>query len=244
MPQDRQRECSASRRRRILVAAAGGVVLLTSSVGVASAGAVSPPPAPPGQMSSGGSVPVPTAPLVRHQELSGGRTIDTFADGSSLGTAPMLYVSPADVKAGAVGRLQAGQTPQQVLGAEAVNTPSPDGSVSGNCGTSYVYLYNGNLPSGLGYHYDTGFKDTCISMSSPSIDYTWHVTITHPGYVRPDYDNGHPIYTYNLGLNNHWSTVGFSTGTYVACVVQPSGAYLQNGGYASSGGPCGAASIY
>lgn len=227
-----------------LAVAVGLFVLLGGST-AASATSHAPSPAPGASdhttySTLGFQPPASAGRVVHHKVFADGRTQDQYADGSSLGTAPITYLSAADVKAGALQRLRAGSNSAQVVGTK-VRT-SPNNYFPGPCGISYVYLYNSNEPYGRGYHYDTGFKDTCRSPNALSVDFVWHVTVTGPGWRLPDYDNGHPIYTYNLNLHNHWATR--NAGTYNACVVQASYANLSNGGTAYSGDPCGAAIIY
>jgi len=219
------------------------VVLGGSTAASATSHAPSPAPRASGHTTystRGFQPPASAGRVVHHKVFADGRTQDQFADGSSLGTAPITYLSASDLKAGALQKLRAGSNPAQVVGTK-VRT-SPNGYVSGQCGISYVYLYNGNEPSGRGYHYDTGFKDTCASRNAPAVDFVWHVTVTGPGWRKADYDNGHPIYTYNLNLHNHWATP--NAGVYNACVVQAAYANLSNGGTAYSGDPCGATNIY
>lgn len=180
------------------------------------------------------AVPVSAGRVVRHTVLGPGKSQDEFSDGSVLATAAMSYVPPAQVKADTVKRLLAGESLSSVVG--------PKGYVNGNCGQSYVYLTSGNTPSGRGYHYITGFSDTCRSQNAVAVNFQWHVNVRGPGWNKSDYDPGHAIFTYNLQLNNHWATP--YSGAYNACVYEPSIAYLSNGGLASSGDPCGGAYIY
>lgn len=72
--------------------------------------------------------------------------------------------------------------PEAVLNGTAKLSPlaagavSPMGTVTGNCGSSSVFLTN---PSILKYHVDTGFY-----VVTPAISYSWAVQVTGPGYLK------------------------------------------------------------
>lgn len=177
-------------------------------------------PSPDGQFTSSNQPFVPPAKAGRvkkHQKFADGRTVDKFADGSTLSTAPMTYQPPPS--AGVSGGVSANTT------------------YTSNCGTSYIYLYNGNQPSGRGYNYSTGFYDTCRPDNAPTIDFIWKVKAIGPGWTKTDYDPGHPINSYSQNLFNHWATP--NKGAYQTCIV-PTGsiAYLSDGGFAYAADIC------
>lgn len=189
---------------------------------------------------SSGSVPSSSAavlkssPTIKELTAKDGRIVSTerdatgtvtkrYASGAVLVTSPMRYVS-------------------------RVGQAAPNGASVGPCGTSFVYLSNGDidgsgkLVTGRGYHYSTGFYDVDIKHYDPAVDFTWHVRVTGPNWNKLDYDNGHPIYSYSWSGYNHWHTG--SPGTYQAQVVATAVAYLASGGACYSQGPISNAIIY
>jgi len=228
---------SGRRSKAVLGAFTAASLLAVGPAATSVAAATHPKPSSDGQASYSTNkftVPRSAGRVVRHTVLGPGKSQDEFSDGSVLATAAMSYVPPAEVKAGTVSRLLAGESLGSVVG--------PMGYVNGDCGQSYVYLTNGNTPSGRGYHYITGFSGTCRRQNAPSVNFRWHVNVRGPGWNKSDYDPGHGIYTYDLQLHNHWATP--YSGNYNACVYEPSIAYLSNGGLATSGDPCGGAFVY
>lgn len=123
-----------------------------------------------------------------------------------------------------------------VARANGYPTMRPDNVVPGNCGTSFIYIYNGNKDpytgqnfGGRGYGYNTGY--TVINSVA---SFKWHVIVTGPSWSKNDYDPGHATGKSWTG-HNHWAVP--NAGQYVAQVVTISTATLVDGRVCNSVGP-------
>lgn len=68
--------------------------------------------------------------IVSRRDFGGGRTQTTYADGSMLATAKMLYIPPSQMAAGAAEKIAAGASPEDfVTQLDPTGQPTPDNSV-------------------------------------------------------------------------------------------------------------------
>lgn len=177
-----------------------------------------------------------------------------YADGSVLSAASMVTFTPQQVRAAGgveglsatIARTGSVRAYLESLGSTATNSAvRPDGSITSNCGTSYIYLRSPDYLGGRGYQYDTGFYDTCRARSLHTVDYRWETHAFGPGWNKVDRDYGpqYPVHTYDHPFYNHWKTA--NAGTYRIDVYGPgSFARLQNGGVAYSAEPNSATYVY
>lgn len=122
--------------------------------------------------------------------------------------------------------------------ARAHGVIQPRNVLGGTCGTSYIYIYNGNADpytgvnyGGRGYGYNTGF-----SVRAPVVGFYWQVVVTGPSWDKVDHDNGHNLYGGRTWVgHNHWKTT--SPGLYVAAVDFYSTATLSDGTICYTNGP-------
>ena len=108
-----------------------------------------------------------------------------------------------------------GTPSQETLGGGLV---TPQTTVTGNCGSSYVELYDVGT---LRYHMKTGF-----GVTQAVVSYSWSVTITGPAYSR--------TYSYGGGLllRNNWDATqtanvvngGWYSAKAVGSATTPAGA--------------------
>ena len=115
--------------------------------------------------------------------------------------------------------------------ARTARSVQPDGTVTGNCGSSYITLTQHN---GWPVHMDTGFH-----VNHEAISYDWSAQIN--GFSGSGYE-----YTYgasgDLDFDSTWhgqhtSHTRYPHGTYHAYVLQPSYALLDTGSICVSGDP-------
>jgi hypothetical protein len=116
----------------------------------------------------------------------------------------------------------------------APETTLPDNRVTGNCGSSYIFV--NHLSDGHPVHMDTGFD-----VNHLAIEYAWHAHIAGDSHTGYDYD-----YHASGGLDfdagwhgQHSSRKDYPRGYYGAGVYTDgtSWALLDNGDFCISGGP-------
>ncbi len=116
--------------------------------------------------------------------------------------------------------------------ASAKASVSPNNMETGNCGSSWVYIYDVGVKK---YRVDTGF-----GVQTSAINYTWYVNIVGPHYdITPHWQGG-------LAFSTVWSTSYYGTvsygGTYSAKAWGQ--ATLWNGSVCVSMGPIDNQAIY
>jgi hypothetical protein len=109
------------------------------------------------------------------------------------------------------------------------NTVAPADSVSGNCGSSYVYLHEKS--NGEPVKMTTGF-----SVKNDAVAYSWSVYISGPNYTYTAHFSG------TLALDSSWngshtSTDNYAHGFWYADVNPDSYALLDTGAECDSGVP-------
>lgn len=111
---------------------------------------------------------------------------------------------------------------------------SIQGSVFGNCGFSYVELYDAGVRR---YRMDTGF-----GLNSSAVSYDWSVRVTAPGYDRTwNYGGG-------LWFRSTWTNAdAYDTiprGAWTSAIVTRGEATLANGQICRTGQPTDLQAIY
>jgi len=136
------------------------------------------------------------------------------------------------------------------LGATTSKTggvPTPMGVVTGNCGSSYMYLATApRQNNNLYYQFSTGFD---LSTGS-AYDFDWYTAFDSSwayGTYHFEWSDHGPL----IPAKQHWTsgwktepTSGAPTGTVFVGRVSSGTAYLTNGAICTSGYPTGSVAIY
>jgi DNA/RNA non-specific endonuclease len=121
-------------------------------------------------------------------------------------------------------------TEKKVMSRAAQQAAHPDGTVSGNCGSSFITL--SEKPNGYPVAMRTGF-----TVVEPAIGYDWSASVIGPDYFY-DYENGGFLDFDSSWEGGHQSSENRAEGLYFAA-VDPAGsdAVLLDGTVCFSGGP-------
>jgi glutamyl endopeptidase len=114
--------------------------------------------------------------------------------------------------------------------AQDARPPRPDGKVNGNCGSSWIYLYDkaNDHPERIvtGFHVNTG-----------AIAYYWQATITGPQRTDLRFTASGTLALRTMWQANSSTTLDYPQGDYSAAVSKSSYALLWTGSLCTSAGP-------
>lgn len=164
-----------------------------------------------------------------------GTRVTASPDGTRV-TTPMTIVgfNAAVAKAhGYVIRTDA-QGRQYSVKAGAPNVVSPDNTVYGNCGSSYLYEYAIGLDQ---VEIETGF-----TVNTPAVAYWWEYSMRDGGGTSSHTRAGGLAARSSWGDNERWGAL--TRGPASAWVDSGSDAILVNGDVCTSGGPSDSTTIY
>jgi hypothetical protein len=210
-------------RKPTKLAASAGVVVAAATI---VAGAVQALPA-------GAATAAPNG--TRVTAVLDGTRVTASPDGTRV-TAPMTIVgfNAAVAKAhGYVIRTDA-QGRQYSVKAGAPNVVSPDNTVYGNCGSSYLYEYAIGLDQ---VEIETGF-----TVNTPAVAYWWEYSMHDGGGTSSHTRAGGLAARSSWGDNERWGAL--TRGPASAWVDSGSDAILVNGDVCTSGGPSDSTTIY
>ena len=164
-----------------------------------------------------------------------GTRVTASPDGTRV-TAPMTIIgfNAAVAKAhGYVIRTDA-QGRQYSVKAGAPNVVSPDNTVYGNCGSSYLYEYAIGLDQ---VDIQTGFN-----VNTPAVAYWWEYSMRDGGGTSSHTRAGGLAARRSWGDDERWGAL--TRGPASAWVDSGSDAILENGDVCTSGGPSDSTTIY
>ncbi|HEX4254301.1 MAG TPA: hypothetical protein VH089_04380 [Streptosporangiaceae bacterium] len=164
-----------------------------------------------------------------------GTRVTASPDGTRV-TVPMTITgfNAAVAKAhGYVIRTDA-QGRQYSVKAGAPNVVSPDNTVYGNCGSSYLYEYAIGLDQ---VEIETGFN-----VNTPAVAYWWEYSMRDGGGTSSHTRAGGLAARSSWGDNERWGAL--TRGPASAWVDSGSDAILVNGDVCTSGGPSDSTTIY
>lgn len=218
------RSRESNRRHRALAALTAVAAAAAIAIGGASAAAA----APAHPATSTNSATTATTGLLTH----------TITSTMTRTRATALVTATPDHAGNIAVRLANGKTvaipaadKDRVMGRAAQQSVSPDGTVYGNCGSSYVTLTE--KPDRYPVAMQTGF-----TVITPAVGYDWSASVTGPNGYSYAYASSGGLFFDNSWNGGYQSSQDQATGIYEAA-VDPAGsdAVLWDGDICYSGGP-------